>query len=82
MSSGKWTVSEREEPVRLEPGYHPKGPLGTAFLDVVLCCPWMASSLALRIDYSLLKKKKEDDRKLNPFRSQMRKQNLLLLQGV
>ena len=80
MSSGKWTVSEREESVWLEPGYHPKGPLGIAFLDVVLCCPWMASSLALRIDYSLLKK--TDDRKLNPFRSLMRKQNLLLLQGV
>ena len=81
MSNGKWTASEKEESVWLEPGHHPQGSLETAFLDVVLCCPWMASSLALRTDYSFLKKKKRRW-KLNPFRSLMRKQNLLLLQGV
>ena len=68
MSNGKWTVSEKEESW-LEPGPHPQGSLETAFLDVVLCCPWMASSLALRIDYTFLKKKKRRRRwkKVKPF---------------
>ena len=81
MSNGKWTVSEREESVWLNSGIILRTSWNSTFRCSSLWLPlddFFSSFKDLSVA-SLKKRKKES---LNPLRSQRRRQNLLLFQGV